>query len=82
MRSAIKVKDELRKYMGPKGARVPRGAVVRLLAVVNGKMGIFEYEGERFNCPVRLLWRLNCEMSSNHTESAVKPHKAKISEKD
>jgi len=54
----IFVKDEYRRYMGPKYARVPRGSIVRLIAVVNGKMGIFEWNGERFNTPIRLLWRL------------------------
>ena len=54
----IKEKSELRRYMGPKCARVPRGSIVRLLAVVNGKIGIFEYDGERFCCPIRLLWRM------------------------
>ncbi len=27
----VVVKDELRRYMGPKYARVPRGAIVRLV---------------------------------------------------
>lgn len=54
----VELKDELRIYMGPKYARVPRGSVVKLLAVINGKMGIFEWNGERYNCPIRLLWRL------------------------
>ncbi|WP_456478150.1 hypothetical protein [Geoglobus ahangari] len=48
-------KDELRKYMGPKWVRVRRGAVVRLIAVVNGKIGVFRYKGEVVWCPVRLL---------------------------
>jgi len=51
-------KNEPRKYMGPKGARVPRGSIVKLIAVINGKLAIFEYRGERFNCPVRLLHRI------------------------
>jgi len=54
----IVYKNEPRRYMGPRDARVPRGAIVRLIAVVNGKMGIFEYNGEKFNCPIRLLWRI------------------------
>ena len=44
--------------MGSEYARVPRGAVVKLTAVVNGKMGVFEWNGEKFNCPIRLLWRI------------------------
>ena len=54
----VKIKSEERIYMGPKGAKVPRGTKVRLIAVVNGRMGIFERNGERFNCPVRLLHRI------------------------
>ncbi len=56
--SNVKLKNELRIYMGPKHARVPRGAIVKLIAVVNGKMGIFEWNGERYNCPIRILWRI------------------------
>ncbi|WP_148305935.1 hypothetical protein [Geoglobus acetivorans] len=51
-------KDELRRYMGPKWARVRRGAVVRLVAVVNGRIGVFRYKGEVVWCPVRLLHSL------------------------
>ena len=58
MPKEIVYKNELRRYMGPKYARVPRGAIVRLIAVVNGKMGVFEYNDEKFNCPVRLLWKI------------------------
>ena len=49
---------ELRKYMGPKYAQIPRGAVVKLVKRI-GKSAIVEYEGERYVCPVRLLWRLS-----------------------
>jgi len=59
--TTISLKNEYRKYMGPKYARVPRGAIVKLLAVISFKkyrMGVFEWNGERFNCPVRLLWRV------------------------
>ncbi len=56
--SKIVLKNEPRKYMGPKWARIPRGSVVKLIAVINGKMAIFEYNGERFNAPVRLLHRI------------------------
>ena len=59
IRVKIERKNELRRYMGPKWARVQRGAIVRLIAVINGKMAIFEWNGERFNCPVRLLHRIN-----------------------
>ena len=58
LKTKIVRKNELRRYMGSKYARVPRGATVKLIAVVNGKMGIFEWNGERFNCPIRLLWRI------------------------
>ncbi len=34
----IKLKNEPRKYMGPKWARVPRGTIVHLIAVINGKI--------------------------------------------
>ena len=51
-------KNEPRKYMGPKGARVPRGATVELIAVVKGKIGVFRYNGEIMWCPVRLLHRI------------------------
>lgn len=51
-------REELRRYMGPRFSRVPRGAVVRLIAVVNGRYAIFEWNGERFSCPARILWRL------------------------
>jgi len=54
----IKLKNEERIYMGPKGARVPRGARVKLIAVINGKRGVFEYDGERFIVPVRILHRI------------------------
>lgn len=64
--SKISPKNELRRYMGPEYARIPRGAIVKLVAVVNGKMGIFEWEGERFNCPVRLLWRVRGNDSESH----------------
>ncbi len=70
----VRVRDEPRRYMGPKCARVPRGAVVRLVAVVNGKMGIFEWNNERFNCPIRLLWRLendsNLNLDIGHCEAS------------
>jgi len=56
--SDVELKDELRIYMGPKYARVPRGVVVKLVAVVNRRMAIFEWNGERYNCPIRLLWRI------------------------
>ncbi len=51
-------KNEPRRYMGPKWARVPRGEVVELIAVVNGRIGIFRYKGEVVWCPVRLLHRI------------------------
>jgi len=54
-------KDEPRRYMGPKGARVPRGAIVRLIAVINGKRGVFEYDGERFIVPIRILHKIKAE---------------------
>lgn len=55
--SEVRLTDEIRYYMGSRHARVPRGAEVRLIAVHRGKMGIFEWNGERFNCPVRILWK-------------------------
>lgn len=54
----VKLKNEERIYMGPKYARIPRGSRVKLVAVIRGKWGIFEWNGERFCCPVRLLWRI------------------------
>jgi len=51
------LKDEPRRYMGPRGARVPRGAIVRLKGTYK-RMGFFEWNGERFCCPVRILHRL------------------------
>ena len=56
--SNVKLVNEPRIYMGSKRARVPRGAVVKLIAIVNSKMGIFEWNGERFNCPIQILWRI------------------------
>ncbi len=58
MKVRIVRKNEPRKYMGPKGARVPRGATVELIAVVKGKIGVFRYNGEIMWCPVRLLHRI------------------------
>ena len=46
---------ELRRYMGPKYAQIPRGATVRLIKKI-GKKGIVEHEGERYVCPLRILW--------------------------
>jgi len=48
--------------MGPKYARVPRGAIVELIAVVNGKIGVFKYDGEVIWCPVRLLHKVEHEV--------------------
>ncbi|RLI81668.1 hypothetical protein DRP04_05620 [Archaeoglobales archaeon] len=58
----IKWKNEPRRYMGPKYARVPRGAIVELIAVVNGKIGVFKYDGEVIWCPVRLLHKVEHEV--------------------
>ena len=44
--------------MGPKWARVPRGSIVELIAVVKGKIGVFRYKDEVMWCPVRLLHRI------------------------
>jgi len=54
----IKIVNEKRKYLGPKCSQIPRGKVVRLIAVLNGKTALFEWRGERFVCPVRLLRRM------------------------
>ena len=48
---------ELRMYMGPKNAQIPRGAVVKLIKKA-GRIAIVEYEGKRYVCPTRVLWRL------------------------
>ena len=44
-----------------KNAQIPFKAKVKLIAKIyfeNGyKMGIFEYNGRRFNCPLRILRR-------------------------
>ena len=53
----MKLKNEPRIYMGPKWARVPRGSIVTFLGSYR-RMGFFEWGGERFCCPVRLLWRI------------------------
>ena len=58
MRVKVVRKNEERIYMGPKWARVPRGAKVRLIAVINGKRGVFEWNGERFIVPIRILHRI------------------------
>ena len=50
-------KNELRRYMGSKHAQIPRGAVVRLIAI-NGKSAVFEWSGNRYVSPVRLLWKI------------------------
>lgn len=47
--------------MGPKYARVPRGAIVYFLGSYR-RMGFFEWNSERFCCPVRLLWRIKDEV--------------------
>ena len=54
----VRLMDEERIYMGSKFARVPRGARVKLIAVIRGKWGIFEWNGERYNAPIRILWRI------------------------
>jgi len=54
----IEEKDEYRRYMGSKRAQVPRGAVVKLIAVMNGKTALFDWNGQKFVCPVRLLWKI------------------------
>jgi len=45
-----------------KNAQIPFKAKVKLIAKIyfeNGyKMGIFEYNGRRFNCPLRILRRV------------------------
>ena len=74
IRVKIERKNELRRYMGPKWARVQRGAIVRLIAVINGKMGIFEWNGERFNCPVRLLHRINKQTKEEFEAELFKAH--------
>jgi len=61
IRVKIERKNELRRYMGSKAARVPRGAIVRLIAVINGKRGVFEYDGERFIVPIRILHKIKAE---------------------
>jgi len=48
---------ELRRYMGPKYAQIPRGAVVGLVKKIPGRRAIVEYEGELYICPLRILWR-------------------------
>jgi len=53
--------DELRRYMGPKYAQIPRGAIVHLHAkAFHGwwRYGFFEYEGKKYCCPIRCLWRV------------------------
>jgi hypothetical protein len=64
----IVYKNEPRRYMGPKRARIPRGTIVKLTAVVNGRMAIFEWNGEKFNCPIRLLWRIKGFHTINKNE--------------
>ena len=54
----IKAVNEKRKYMGPKVAQVPRGEIVKLIAVLNGKTALFEWNGWKYTCPVRLLRRI------------------------
>ena len=53
--SGVELKDERRVYVGPKYARVPRGSVVRLVVVVNGKTAIFEWRNEE----TRLVIKVN-----------------------
>jgi len=48
---------ELRRYMGPKGAQIPRGTIVKLVKKSCGK-GIVEYNGKLYACPLRILWRI------------------------
>ncbi len=36
----------------------PRGTIVHLIAVINGKIGVFRYKDEVVWCPVRLLHRV------------------------
>lgn len=54
----ITLKNEPRRYMGTKASVIPRGAVVTLIAVINGRRGIVEFEGKRYIIPIRALWRL------------------------
>ncbi len=51
------LKNEPRRYMGPKWARIPRGTIVWLIGTYR-RMGFFEWNGERFCCPVRILHKL------------------------
>lgn len=61
MKVKIVRKNELRKYMGSRMSVIPRGEVVRLIAVINGKRGIVEFKGSRYVIPIRALWRLKNE---------------------
>ena len=48
---------EKRLYMGPRYAQIPRGSVVKLIGKLDNK-GIIEYEGKKYSCPLRILWRI------------------------
>ena len=48
---------DLRRYMGPKYAQIPRGATVKLVGKFGNK-GIVEYNGKMYICPLRILWRV------------------------
>jgi len=52
---------ELRRYMGPRYAEIPKGAVVKVLKKIPGRKAIVEYEGERYVCPLRILWGIKEE---------------------
>jgi len=48
---------DLRQYMGPKHAQIPRGSIVKLVNKFGNK-GIVEYEGKQYICPLRILWKI------------------------
>ena len=59
---------ELRRYMGPRYAEIPRGAVVKVLKKIPGRKAIVEYKGERYVCPIRILWRIKKECDGRGSE--------------
>jgi len=54
--------------MGPRYAEIPRGAVVKVLKKIPGRKAIVEYKGERYVCPIRILWRIKKECDGRGSE--------------
>jgi len=48
---------DLRKYMGPRFAQIPRGAIVEVVKY-GGKRHLVRFQGKDYVVPSRLLWKV------------------------